>query len=69
MEYLEDLWDIEIRPTNFKYAYLDKFGQLQFKSLKQEKIRDKYIKVRVNYSGEDLTIIQGLKTLYTISYA
>lgn len=69
MQYLEDLWDIEIRPTNFKDAYLDKQGNLQFKSLKQERIRDKYIKIRVIYSGEDLAVIQGLKTFYTISYA
>jgi hypothetical protein len=69
MQYLEDLWDIEIRPTNFKEAYLDKQGNLQFKSLKQERIRDKYIKIRVKYSGKDLAVIQGLKTLYTISYA
>ena len=42
MQYLEDLWDIEIRPANFKDAYLDKQGNLQFKSLKQERIRYKY---------------------------
>lgn len=69
MQYLEDLWDIEIRPTNFKYAYLDNNKNLQFKSLKQERIRDKYLKIRIIYSGEDLAIIQGLKTLYTISYS
>lgn len=69
MQYLEDLWDIEIRPTNFKDAYLDLQGDLKFKSLKQERIRDKYLKIRVIYSGEDLAIIQGLKTLYTISYS
>lgn len=69
MEYLEDLWDIEIRPTNFRYAYLDKFGNIQYKILKQERIRDKYIKIRVKYSGKDLAVIQGLKTFYINSYA
>lgn len=68
MQYLEDLWDIEIRPTNFKEAYLEN-NELKLKSLKQERIRDKYIKIRVKYSGKDLAVIQGLKTFYTISYA
>lgn len=68
MQYLEDLWDIEIRPTNFKDAYLEN-NELKLKPLKQERIRDKYIKIRVKYSGEDLAVIQGLKTFYTISYA
>lgn len=38
-------------------------------SRKETKLRDKYIKVRVRYSGEELAVITALKTLYTISYA
>ena len=68
MQYLEDFWNVEIRPINFKYAYLDR-NVLKFTSLKQSKIRDKYLKIKVRYSGEDLTIIQAIKTLFTISYA
>ena len=37
--------------------------------MKETKLRDKYIKIRVRYSGKDLAIITALKTLYTISYA
>jgi len=38
-------------------------------SRKETKIRDKYLKVRIRYSGEDLAVISAIKTLYTISYA
>lgn len=33
------------------------------------KMKDKFIKIRVRYSGEDLAIITAIKTLYSISYA
>lgn len=36
---------------------------------KETKMRDKYIKIRVRYSGEDLAIISAINTLYSISYA
>lgn len=38
-------------------------------SRKETKIRDKYCKVRVRYTGEDLAVISAIKTFYTISYA
>ena len=68
MQYLEDFWNVEIRPINFKYAYLNE-NVLNFTKLNQSKIRDKYLKVKIRYSGEDLTIIQAVKALFTISYA
>ena len=36
---------------------------------KETKLRDKYIKIRVRYTGDELAIITALKTLFTISYA
>ncbi len=36
---------------------------------KETRIRDKYLKVKIRYSGEELAIITALKTLYIISYA
>ena len=36
---------------------------------KETKIRDKYIKIKVRYTGNELAIIQALKTIYNISYA
>ena len=36
---------------------------------KETKIRDKWIKIRVRYSGENLAVIHSLVTLYNISYS
>ena len=69
IQYLEDLWNVEIRPVNFKYAYLDSLDEVKFTTLKQSRLRDKYLKVRVKYSGDDLAIVQAIKTTFTISYA
>ena len=38
-------------------------------SRKETKIRDKWMKVRVRYSGKNLAIIHSLATLYNISYS
>ncbi len=38
-------------------------------SRKETRIRDKWIKIRVRYSGKELAIIQALITLYNLSYA
>jgi len=68
IQYLEDLWNVEIRPVNFEYAYLSG-GEVKFTTLKQSRLRDKYLRIRVKYSGNDLAIVQAIKTTYTISYA
>ena len=36
---------------------------------KEVDIRDKFIKIRIRYSGEELAIIDFLKTIYQVSYA
>lgn len=36
---------------------------------KETRIRDKYVKIKVRYTGDELSVITALKTLYTISYA
>ena len=38
-------------------------------NFKEVKMKDKYLKVRIRYSGEDLAIISAINTLYSISYA
>lgn len=68
MQYVEDSWDVQIQPISFKYAYL-KNGNLMFSNFMDMKIRDKYIKIRVRYDGNDYAIVNALKTLFTISYA
>lgn len=69
MQYLEDLWDVEIRPIAFKYVYIDNDGNLTFTSQKETRHRDKYLKVKVCYSGEDLAVIQAIQTTFDFSYA
>ena len=73
MQYLEDLWDIEMRPIKFKWAYAEKDRynrwELKFIPSKESRHRDKYLKVRVRYSGEDLTVIQGIITMFDYSMA
>ena len=36
---------------------------------KETKIRDKWIKIRIRYSGKNLAVIHSLITLYNISYS
>lgn len=69
MEYLEDLWDIEIRPISFKWTYLDEENNLLQSKLVEARLRDKYIKVKVRYTGEDLVIIQAIQTMFDYSFA
>lgn len=45
-----------------------KNGELLFSNTSEMKIRDKYIKIRVKYKGDQYAIINALRTLYTISY-
>lgn len=68
MQYLEDYWNIEIRPINFQWGYLQE-DEFKLKKLSETRHRDKYIKVKVRYSGEDLALIQQIITLYDESYA
>lgn len=70
MEYLEDLWKIEIRPVNFRYVYLDENKQqLLFSQYQEMRHRDKFIRVKVRYDGEDLALIQTIATYFDYSYA
>ena len=40
-----------------------------WKYKKESKIRDKYVKIKIRYSGKDLAVILAINTLYTISYS
>lgn len=68
MQYLEDLWNVEIRPIQITWCYKDN-DELKFKKLPETRHRDKYIKVKVRYSGEDLALIQAIYTIFEESYA
>ena len=69
MEYLEDLWDIEIRPISFRWTYLDEENNLLKSKLVEARLRDKYIKIKIRYTGEDLVIIQAISTMFDYSFA
>lgn len=71
---------IELQQANFIQAKtvndvspLDERGLVFWKDeevrAQEAKLKDKYIKIRVRYSGKDLAVISALKTLYSISYA
>jgi hypothetical protein len=69
MQYLEDLWNVEIRPVQITWCYRDNKGEFQTKKVTETRHRDKYIKVKVRYSGEDLAVIQAISTIFEESYA
>lgn len=68
MQYLEDLWNVEIRPVQITWCYKEN-DELKLKKLPETRHRDKYMKVKVRYSGEDLALIQAIYTIFEESYA
>lgn len=68
IEYLEDCWNVQIQPLSFQYAYLYN-GVVVLSDATQSKIRDKYLKIKVRYDGEQYAIINAIQTFYTISHA
>lgn len=69
MQYVEDSWDIQIQPINFKYAYLNSSNDLVFSKSTEMKIRDKYIKIRIRYDGSKYALIQAIQSIFTLSYS
>ena len=60
------LSDVEILPNTYQRGDGIPGG---WTSRKETKIRDKYLKVRIRYKGNELAIITAIKTIYTESYA
>lgn len=56
-------------PKYLTEKYSNKWWQFEKWQEKQTRLRDKFIRIKVRYSGEDLAIIYAIKTLYTISYS
>ena len=62
IHYKEDSWYLTIEPIKFKdYPEAEKYSSAR--------IRDKFVKIRVKYSGEDQVIITAIKSLYTLTSA
>lgn len=59
VDYLESFWKVEIRPLEF----------LKDTKAKQSRLRDKYMRVRIRYTGDALTLINAVKTMFIKSYA
>jgi hypothetical protein len=47
--------------------YRTDFGEAQ--NRKEVDLKDKFMKVRIRYSGEELAVIDFLNTIYRVSYA
>lgn len=73
IQYLEDIWNVEIKPSKFNdMKYIKDESEIvpgmEFK-VKDTRIRDKYCKIKVSYTGDRLAVITALNTIYTESYA
>lgn len=76
IQYREDSWHLVIKPILYKESIakyingkLDENNIIYNNTIQSTRIRDKFLKVRVKYSGKQLAIITGLKTLMTLSYS
>ena len=58
--------DLQILPNTGDTGNLPPSG---WTARKETKIRDKYMRVRIRYKGNDLAVISAIKTIYTESYA
>ena len=68
IQYKEDSWYATIEPLVFDPLLLAKPEDKNVKWT-STRIRDKFLKVRVKYTGEDLVIITAIKNLCTLSRA
>ena len=71
IQYKEDSWYLNIEPIRYNERFKINTKEEQFIDGKEKsvRVRDKFVKIRVKYTGEDLVIITALKTLFTLSYA
>ena len=72
IQYKEDSWYITIDPIMYKERFKTTIGgeETEFDgNIKSVRIRDKFVKIRVKYTGEDMVIITALRTILTPSYS
>ena len=68
IQYKEDSWYVQIDPILFDPQLKGDKNSIGV-NWSSTKLRDKYLKIKVKYSGEDLVIITALKTLMELSHA
>lgn len=66
IEYKEDQWFTTITPIYYKDRIV---GTDSSTGLKSTRIRDKWIKIRIKYTGEKLVVINAIQSLLRLSYA
>lgn len=59
MQYKNGMWFIQIEPLRFNIEPLKQ-------QMKEARIRDKWAKIRIRYSGKDLAIITAIRTLINV---
>lgn len=70
IQYKEDAWYSNIEPISYKKeSKVENQKEVIAEDSTTVKLRDKYCKIRVKYSGNDLAVISSLITMYTQSYA
>ena len=70
--YKEDAWYLTIDPILFKKADAEgaEYGSGNIASdYKSTRIRDKWCKIRIKYTGKDLVLISAIKTMIMTSYS
>ena len=68
IEYKEDKWNLTLTPIYYKQKEL-KNGEIAESKINSTRIRDKWIKIRIKYTGEKLVVISAIQTLMTLSFA
>lgn len=77
IQYKEDAWYLNIEPIKFykktkeipETGSIDNVPEVVKEDINSTRIRDKWLKIRVKYSGKDLAVITALKTMMTLSYS
>lgn len=71
IQYKEDAWYVTIDPIKYRERFNTENVEEPtfYGKVKEARQRDKFIKIRVKYTGEDLVIITALKTILTQSFA
>lgn len=71
IEYKEDKWYTTIAPIYYYNKQKDAKTPTSFvySDLKSTRIRDKWVKVRIKYTGDKLVVINAIQSLLRLSYA
>ena len=68
IEYKEDKWNLTLTPIYYKQKEL-KDDKIVESKINSTRIRDKWVKIRIKYTGEKLVVISAIQTLMTLSFA